>query len=127
MLGDFHTIAVNEISDRHQIMKDPLFWTRLAFTFCGLLRESADTSRRGLWIDDFLPESATDTKQGVDVEGTAWVGNGSLAMHPYRFVVSVPQKILSRRREGFSIERFDLDEERHTLQVEIGYENPVAS
>jgi len=117
---------VNEISNRHQIMKDPLFWTRLAFTSCGLLRESADKSLRGLWIDDFLPESATDTKHGVDVEGTAWVGDGSRAMHPYRFVVSVPQKMLHHRRDSFSIERFDLDEEQHTLQVEIGHENPVA-
>lgn len=107
-------------------MKDPLFWTRLAFTGCGLLRASADKSLRGLWIDDFLPESATDTKQGVDVEGTAWVGDGPRAMHPYRFVVSVPQRMLSRRRDGFSIERFDLNQERHTLQVGIGPKNPVA-
>jgi hypothetical protein len=107
-------------------MKDPLFWTRLAYTSCGLLRESADKSLRGLWIDDFLPESATDTKYGVDVEGTAWVGDGSRAMLPYRFVVTVPQKMLHHRRDHFSIERFDLDEEQHTLQIEIGHENPVA-
>lgn len=117
---------MNENSDRHQIMNDPDFWMRLAFTFCGLLRESADKSLRGLWIDDFLPESVTDTKRGVDVEGTAWVGYGPRLMHPYRFIVSIPQKVLCRRRESFVIERFEIDEERHTLQAEIGHENPVA-
>jgi hypothetical protein len=62
----------------------------------------------------------------VDVEGIAWVGEGPRAMHSYRFVVSVPQKMLHRRRESFSIECFDLDEEQRTLQIEIGLENPVA-
>ncbi|MFO1485715.1 MAG: hypothetical protein U1F71_20300 [Verrucomicrobiaceae bacterium] len=107
-------------------MKDALFWTQLAFTACGWLRESEDASLRRFWIDDFLPESATDTKRGLDVEGTAWVGDGPRDQHPYRFVVSIPQKMLHRRRDSFSIERFDLDEERHNLQVEIGHENPVA-
>lgn len=106
--------------DRHEIMKDPLFWTRLAYTACGLLQESGDKSRRRFWIDDFLPERAINTKHGLDVEGMAWVGDGPQAMSPYRFVVSVPQKMLHRRRDIFSIESFVLDEEKHTLQVEIG-------
>ena len=118
-----HTNAVNEISERYQIMRNPLFWTRLAYTSCGLLRESANKSLRRLWIDDFLPESATDTKHGVDFDGIAWVGDGSGAMHGYRFVVSVPQRMLHRRQDEFSIERFDLDEERQTLQLEIRHEN----
>lgn len=111
---------MNETSDRHQIMRDTLFWTRLAFTACGLLREADDKSLRRFWIDDFLPESATDTKHGVNVEGTAWVGDGPRAMHPYRFVVSIPQKMLHRRRDCFLVDHFALDEEQHTLQVEIG-------
>jgi hypothetical protein len=110
---------MNETSNRHQIMKEPLFWTRLAYTTCGVLRESADKSLRRFWVDDFLPENATDTKHGVDVEGTAWVGDGSRAMHPYRFVVSVPQRMLHRRQDSFSIECFALDEEQHTLRMEI--------
>jgi hypothetical protein len=66
-------------------MKDPLFWTRLAYTACGLLQESDDKSLRGFWIDDFLPESATDTKRGVNVAGTAWVGNGRAICSPLRW------------------------------------------
>ena len=116
-------MVMNEISERYQIMRDPLFWTRLAYTSCGLLRGSANKSLRRLWIDDFLPESVTDTKHGVDVDGIAWVGGGLGAMRPYRFVVSVPQKMLHRRQDEFSIERFDLDEERLTLQMEIRREN----
>jgi hypothetical protein len=90
-------------------MKDALFWTKLAYSACGWLRDSEDASLRRFWIDDFLPESATDTKRGVDVEGTAWVGDGPRGdQHPYRFIVSVPQKMLHRRPDSFSIELFCL-------------------
>ena len=116
---------MNEVSNRHEITKDQLFWTKLAFTACGLLREEDDKTLRGFWIDDFMPEDATDTKRGVDVKGTAWVGDGSRAMYPYRFIVSVPQKMLHRRRDSFSIESFILDREQQTVQVEIGNENHV--
>ncbi|MCP5520920.1 MAG: hypothetical protein H7A46_05175 [Verrucomicrobiales bacterium] len=107
-------------------MKDQLFWTKLAFTACGLLREEDDKTLRGFWIDDFIPESATDTKLGVDVEGTAWVGDGSRAMYPYRFIVSVPQEMLHRRRDSFSIGSSILDWEQQTVQVEMCNENYVA-
>lgn len=108
--------------DRHQIMKDAIFWVALAYSACGWLRESAEASLRGFWVDDFLPENATDTKRGVDVEGTAWIGNGSRDLHPYRFIVAIPQKMLRRRRDRFSIEHVVLDEARRTLQVEIADE-----
>jgi hypothetical protein len=100
-------------------MKDPLFWTRFAYTACGWLRGADDESLRRFWIDDFMAESATDTKRGVDVEGTAWVGDGPRVQHPYRFIVSIPQKMLHRRRDSFSIERFVLDQAQQTLQMEI--------
>lgn len=100
-------------------MKDPVFWTSLAYTACGWLREADDKSLRRLWIDDFIPESATDTKSGVDIEGTAWVGDGPRVQHPYRFIISVPQKMLHRRRDSFSIERLTLDETQRTLRVEL--------
>lgn len=119
-------ISVNESSDRHHIMQDPHFWTRLAFTACGLLREADDRFLHQFWVDDFIPQSATDTKRGVDVEGTAWVGVGPRAMNPYRFVVSIPQMMLYRRQANVSIQRLALDEERHTLHLELGHENPAA-
>ena len=73
-----------------------------------------------------MPESATDTKRGVDVEGTAWIGDGSQVQHSYRFIVSVPQKILHRREQSFSIEEFRLDEAQQTLQIQITSRRQVA-
>jgi len=113
---------MNETSHRHEIMQDQRFWTKLAFTACALLREGEDQTLRGLWVDDFKPEHVADTKHGVDIEGTAWIGDGPQAMHPYRFILSVPQKILHRRRDRFSFEIFVLDQDQHTLQVSIGNE-----
>ena len=118
-------MASNEASDRHQVLKDPLFWTRLAYASSGLLRESPDKSQRRFWVDDFMPESATDTKQGVNIEGMAWVVEGSQTMLPYRFLVSIPQRMLGYRRDNFLIERFELNEEHHTLRVEIGQQRPI--
>src|SRR5688500_15561847 len=92
---------------RHEIMHDALFWTSLAFCACGSLRNSEDKMLRGLWIDDLIPTDIKDTKDGVEVEGTAWIS----AVVPYRFVASVPQRMLHRRRERFSIEHLVIDEE----------------
>jgi hypothetical protein len=117
---------VSENSNRHQILKDAIFWTRLAFTACGWLREAGDESLHGFWVDDFIPEGVTDTKQGVDVQGTAWIGDGPRIQHPYRLIVSVPQKMLHRRRDSFWIDHFILDEANQTLQIEIGHEKHVA-
>ena len=72
-----------------------------------------------------MPERATDTKHGVDVEGTAWIGDGPRAMDSYRFVVSVPQKMLHDWQGNPSIERFTLDEAKCTLQMEVARERPV--
>jgi hypothetical protein len=85
---------VNETSHRHEIIKDALFWTKFAYSVCGWLGEAEDVLLRRFWIDDFLPESATDTKRGVDVEGKAWVGDGPRDQQAYRFIVSIPQKML---------------------------------
>jgi hypothetical protein len=109
----------NRNSNRHEILNDPLFWTRLASHACGWLRGSEDKSLRRFWIDDFLPESATDTKRGVDVTGTAWIGEGPRAMHPFRFIVSVPQNMLHRNRDHFAIEQLMIDDGQRTLQIQI--------
>lgn len=101
-------------------MQDSLFWTRLAYQACGWLRDSGDESLRWFWIDDFIPEIANDAKHGVDVEGTAWVGDGSRSQHPYRFLVSVPQKLLFRHERGYFIKQLAMDKVSKTLQLQIG-------
>jgi hypothetical protein len=111
------------MSDRHQIMDDRTFWLRLEYDAGGWL---ADKIRGGLWIDGFMPEFITDTKRGVDIEGVAWVANGGREQYPYRFPVSVPQKMLHRRRDNFSIEELNLDESRKILQIRIVNEREVA-
>lgn len=110
---------MNETWNRHQIMQDSLFWTRLAYHACGWLQDSGDESLRGFWIDDFRPESAAGTKRGADVEGTAWVGDGPRTLSPYRFIASVAQKLLHRQERNYCIEQLVLDKANRTLQMQI--------
>ena len=70
------------------------------------------------WIDGFLPETSTNTKYGVDVEGMAWVVDRQ-KQAPYRFIVSVPQKMLYRRRQVFSIQQIELDQAKQILHIEV--------
>ncbi|MBL9142133.1 MAG: hypothetical protein JNM99_00505 [Verrucomicrobiaceae bacterium] len=118
-------MAIDDPPHRHEIMKDSLFWTKLAYDVCGWLRGEEDASFRRFWIDDFLPESAANTQLGVDIEGTAWTGEGPREQKPYRFRVSVPQRILHSRRDRFAIERLDVDHEQQTLKVVIGEGKPI--
>ena len=86
------------------------------------LESSDDKTLRRFWIDGFVPESIIDTKRGADVEGTAWVGDGPREQHQYRFIVSLPQKLLHRGRQTFSIEQLSLDAAQQTLRIEIVHE-----
>lgn len=107
------------MSDRHQILNDREFWTRLEYSASQRLENSDEEGLRRFWIDGFLPETATNTQAGVDVEGTAWVGIGPRRQDQYGFVVSLPQKMLQRKGASFAIERLSLDEVRHTLQISL--------
>jgi len=57
----------------------------------------------------------------------AWhgFGIGGREQYPYRFVVSVTQKMLNRGRKTFYIERLSLDEAEQTLQIEVVGEKQV--
>lgn len=57
------------------------------------------------------------------MEGTAWVCFGQETQVPFRFVVSVPQGMLHRRRDAFVIEDVVLDEERKVLRVWVARED----
>ena len=103
-------------------MGDEEFWTRLEYDASHWLASSNDKTLRRFWIDGFIPESITDTKHGVNIEGRAWVASGAREQCQYRFVISVPQKMLHRRRQAFYIQRFSLDEVEHTLQIEVASE-----
>lgn len=122
-LDPFGDIIVNE---RHKIIDDLEFWDRLEYDTSRWLEGSEDKALRRFWIDGFLPESIIDTKHGVEVEGTAWVGVGAREQRPYHFVVSVPQKMLHRRRQSFSIERLSLDAAEQTLRIQVLSEKECA-
>lgn len=107
-------------------MGDQEFWTRLEYDAFHWLQSPDDKTLRRFWIDGFLPESITDTKHGVDVGGTAWVGIGGREQWPYRLVVSVPQKLLHRGRQTFSIGQLSLNEADQTIKIEVVGEKQVA-
>lgn len=104
------------MKERHQIMTDTHFWMRLEGDATVWLHEKV---HGGLWIDGFNPEFIKNTKSGVDIEGVAWVANGGRSQSPYRFLVSVPQKILHRHRDCLFIEDLVLDDGQKTLEIRI--------
>ena len=108
-------------------MDDKEFWLQLEYDASRWLESSEDKTLRRFWIDGFLPDCIKNTKYGVDVEGMAWVGDGPRQQYEYRFVVSVPQKMVHHRREAYSIEKLILNTAQQTLQIEIAYEKPAAS
>jgi len=116
----------NNVSDGHQIMDDDEFWTRLEFYASHWLENSDDRTLRRFWIDGFLPQTIRGTKRGTDVEGMAWVYGDPQIRHPYRFIVSVPQKMMHSRRQTFSIEQLTLDNAQQTLRIEVVSEKQVA-
>jgi hypothetical protein len=107
------------MTDRCQILDDQEFWTRLEFDSSGWLKNSDDPTLRRFWIDGFIPETATNTKRGLDVTGAVWVGEGSWMQYQYRFLASVPQKLLHGHRHGFEIESLSLDEGGQLLEIVI--------
>ena len=55
-----------------------------------------------------------------------WVDEGSSTQHQYRFVASVPQKLLHGRMKSFAIESILFDEEQHVVEIGIVMSKPIA-
>ena len=107
------------MNDRHQLLNDREFWTRLEYAATQWLENSEDVAFRRFWVDGFLPDSAKDTNFGADFEGTAWVGIGARRQDQFRFIASLPQKMLGRQAPPFVIEQLSLDEAQQTLQLTL--------
>jgi hypothetical protein len=107
------------MSDRDEVLRDKDFWDWLEYGASAWLASSADRNLRRFGIDGFAPEFLRNTKRGADIEGVAWVGEGSGTQHPYRFLLSLPQRLLHRRRHNIEIESLALDEGQQTLEVVI--------
>lgn len=84
----------------------------------GWLAKSRNPLHRRYWIDGFLPDVFTNTKEGLVVGGVVWMmsesGDGE-----WRFCVSIPQKLVHRRTRTFSIEDVWIDEEERTLDIAL--------
>jgi len=115
------------MADRHQILNDQEFWARLEYAACRWLESAADLNMRRYWIDGFVPDGATTTQKGLNVEGVVWIGERENShQHGCRFVASVPQRLLDRRRVTFAIESLSLDLGRECLDVVIACQNQIA-
>ena len=114
------------MSDRAEILHEEPFWTRLEYSATGWLASAADRNLRRLWIDGFIPEAFANTRRGLDVEGTAWVGEGGSMQQQYHFVVSVPQNLLHGRSRDFEIESLSVDQVQHLLKIVITRSTRVA-
>ena len=95
------------------------FWMRLEYEASEWLRNAEEKALGHFWIDGFVPERITDTQRGADVEGRVWVADDA-RQDSYRFVVSLPQKLLHGAGQTFLIEEVVLDRERKTMRMVIG-------
>jgi hypothetical protein len=107
------------VNDRHEVLKDGKFWLVLEFRMCGWFRSCGDKSLGGFWCDGFIPESASNTKDGVEVSGVAWIVDGRNCQHKCSFVAAIPQRMLSRRRDNVAIDELTLDMGRKELRFSV--------
>lgn len=106
------------MTNRHQILEDRDFWARLEYDATPWLAAAPDPALRRFWVDGFIPDAATNTQRGLDVEGVVWLVEGR-QQHGCRFVASLPQKLLQSRRRIFAIEDISLAEGQQCLKVVI--------
>jgi hypothetical protein len=107
------------MNHRHQILDDKDFWLRLEFDMSGRLSESPDKNRRRYWIDGFIPQSISDTRDGVEVTGEVWVAEHAGGQTKCRFMATVPQRLLHRTIQDFDYEIVALDVERKLVELSI--------
>ncbi len=91
----------------------------LEFVLSGWFRTHAAPSFGGFWCDGFLPHTATNTRLGIDVCGDAWIAEGDRSMRKYAFEVSIPQRMLGRRRSHVALSDVEIDVKRHALRFVV--------
>jgi hypothetical protein len=107
------------VNDRHEILQDKKFWLMLEFGMSGWFRTCGDNSLGGYWCDGFLPENVTNTRDGIDVSGIAWVAEGQKSQHKCVFTASIPQRMLARRRGDVVFSDLTLDIPRKELRFSV--------
>jgi hypothetical protein len=107
------------VNDRHEILKDAQFWLMLEYGMCGWFRDCGDKSLGGFWCDGFIPESAQDTREGIEVSGIAWIGKERGAQDKFSFIASIPQRMLGGRRAGAAIGDLTIDFDLRELRLSV--------
>jgi hypothetical protein len=107
------------VIDRHEVLKDDNFWLVLEYGLLGWFRTCGDKSLGGFWCDGFIPTFARDTKDGVEVVGTAWIVDGGRSQHRCSFTAAIPQRMLAGRRATFLIAELALDLNRKDLRLAV--------
>jgi hypothetical protein len=107
------------MNDRHEVLEDAQFWAMLELGISGWFRDCGDRSLGGFWCDGFIPESAQDTREGIEVSGTAWIAKGRDSRDKYSFVASIPQRMLGERRAGAAIGDLMIDPARQELRISV--------
>jgi hypothetical protein len=102
------------------IQDDGEFWSRLEYAASRWLSSASDLTLRHFWIDGFLPDAFRRTNAGAEIEGVAWVGNGSRKQEQYRFRARVRWQVVDESRDDFEIERIAFDHVNRTLEVKVG-------
>jgi hypothetical protein len=103
---------------RHDILNDEPFWLNVEFYLCGFFASASDRSRRGWWCDGVIPESARNTREGVEVTGRAWIMNSSTDGQ-WKFTLSVPQSMLRHRPSESTRIEVTLDEPQKRLLLSL--------
>jgi hypothetical protein len=107
------------VNDRHEILRDEKFWLMLEYGISGWFRTCGDKSLGGFWCDGFVPERAQDTRNGIDVSGVVWIGDGRSSQHMCAFTAAIPQRMLAKRRGDVVFTDLALDMNRKELRFAV--------
>ena len=102
------------------ILKDFVFWGRLSRVANATMMASGDKALRRQWIDDFLPESAKASNDGLRVEGAAHLmGHKNGHFGTYHFVALLAWKVVRHAEQEPAIERIELDHHREEISLVV--------
>jgi hypothetical protein len=107
------------VKDRHEVLEDAQFWAMLEHGISLWFRDCGDQSLGGFWCHGFIPESAQDTREGIEVSGIAWIAKGRDSQEKFSFVASIPQRMLGERRAGAAIGDLMIDPARQELRISV--------
>jgi uncharacterized protein YceK len=104
---------------RKEIFDDSELWAQLTHLTCDRPQNADGTGSKRFRIQIFALEDATDSTDGVDVGGKAWVSEDQGAEQLYSLVISLPQNMLRGQKRDISIEKLHVDEAKHSVRLVV--------